>query len=72
MDDLKHLNASVLFCSKVHVTIHNGSLTDVEQSFSWPVCEPINRTTVDEGWELSETSLEEVSKWRHGNNQVNV
>jgi len=48
MDDLEHLDASLFLSAKVHLAVCDRSLSNVEQSFGWPVGEPIDRTAVNE------------------------
>lgn len=42
------------------------------QSIIWPGLEPINSTTVDQGWELPQSVSESVSDRTEGNDDVEV
>jgi hypothetical protein len=48
MDNLEHLDASFFFSTKIHLSVSDRALSDVEKSFSWPVGEPVDGTAVDE------------------------
>lgn len=62
MDILEHLNAALLVLFKLHVTIGNVALGDVDEGLRRPSCEPINRAAVDERRELSQSCSENLTK----------
>jgi hypothetical protein len=72
MHDLKHLNARLIIISEINLSISDRASRNVDKSFSWPVCEPIDSTTVDQRWELSQPFSEDFSKRRHRDRHMNV
>lgn len=72
MDDLEHLNAALLVLFKLHVTIGNVALGDVDEGLRRPSCEPINRAAIDERRELSQSRSENLTKGRHSEDHVDV
>jgi hypothetical protein len=72
MDNFEHFDARWLILGQVKISIGNESRCNIEQSFSWPVREPVDCAAIDERGELSQSSPEDFSERRHCNDHVDV
>lgn len=72
MDFFEHLDTSIEVFFECEVLGNDLSTAYTKQGFLGPFREPVDGTAVDQGWEHPQSGPEDLSKWTHGNDHVNV